>query len=395
MTPHLAATLGPWVLTAVMTQIRDIPDAEKINPDAFNSAEVCGECHQSIHAVWQHSIHSQAFSSGVFQAAYKAAKESGAPERARLCLECHAPVVRETGDYQAEDSITREGVTCDFCHSIRSVNLDGAAPQVDVDVGRTKYGPLLHAQSPAHRIVDSKLHLRSELCAVCHEYRNEHGVPILETYSEWKASPYAAEGKQCQDCHMPLVPGRVVAMGLKTPAREGVNLHDISGSHDQDRVRNAIKMEILSALRVGKNKVRVAVSVTNAGSGHSFPTGLPMHKAVLEVNLTDRGRQVGRRVIEFEKVLMNHRGLPITQEHEVFLEASSIRNDTRLKPKENRIIKVTFSNVEVPDGQVEVVFWYQYASHVLREKDGVETIEPVEMKFLLGTDKQRLPRLAR
>lgn len=393
MSLQLAAALGPWILTAAVAQVSDVPVEEKINPDSFTSAEVCGECHQAIHAVWQQSMHSQSLSNGVFQAAYRIAKKATSEERSQLCLNCHAPTVRETGDYGAEDAITNEGVTCDFCHSIRKVEFEQTNPRVDLNLGRTKYGPLLHAQSPAHKIVDSQLHRRSELCAACHEYRNELGIPILETYSEWKASPYAREGKQCQDCHMPLVPGRVVAMGLKSPAREGVNLHDISGSHDQEKVRKAVSLKILSAMRIGARKVRVRISVANIGSGHSFPTGLPMHRALLEVNLVDRGRRVAQRVLKFEKVLMNHRGMPITQEHEAFLEARSIRSDTRLKAKENRIVSVTFSDVEAPEGQIEAVFWYQYPCHVLREKDGVETIEPTEMKFLLATAKKRVPRL--
>ena len=369
------------------------PNAEKINPDTFTSAEVCGECHQAIHAVWQRSMHSQAFKNGVFQAAYRLARQGGSAERAKLCLDCHAPTVRKTGDYAAEADITREGVTCDVCHSIRSVGSKSPPTELDLDVGRTKYGPLKSAQSPAHEIVNSELHKRSELCAPCHEFRNEHGVAVLETYSEWKASAYAREGKQCQDCHMPLVPGRVVALGLKAPVREGVNLHYISGSHDLERVRSAVTMKLLAASRLGPRKVRVRISVANVGSGHSFPTGLPMHRARLEVRLLDRGRLVGTRTLEFEKVLTDGRGVPITREHEAFLEARAVRNDTRLKPKENRTLRVTFDDVDVPEGRIEASLWYEYTTRTVRVRDGVETIEPVQMKILLASDDKRLPKL--
>ena len=390
MTTRLAPGLVLCVWTAAMAQDRLAPEAQRINPNSFTSSRVCGECHQAIHAVWQESMHSRAFSNGVFQAAYRTAKQGVNKERASLCLTCHAPTTRRTGDFVAANPITQEGVTCDFCHSIRGVEFEDGQPRVDLNVGRTKYGPLQHAQSSVHHIVNSRLHQRSELCAVCHEYRNEHGVVILGTYSEWKASPYAREGKQCQDCHMPLIPGNVVASKFDVPVREGVNLHNVSGSHDQERVRKAVAMKILSAVRLGQKKVRIRISVANTGSGHSFPTGLPMHRALLEVNLTDRGRQIGRRVIEFQKVLMN-RGRPITEEHEAFLEARSIRYDNRLKPKENRTIDVTFSNVEVSEGLVDVSFWYQYETRAVRVKDGIETIEPIEMKFLLAAEKKRLP----
>jgi hypothetical protein len=383
-----------WSLLCTGLVACEIPwsHAQEVSPSTFTSAEVCGECHEAIHAVWQESMHSRAFRNGVFQAAYRAAREEYSDERSRLCLNCHAPTTRKTRDYEARNPITSQGVTCDFCHSIRKVEFDGAAKHVELDVGRTKYGPLKHAQSPAHNVVDSELHRRSELCATCHEFRNEHGVPILETYSEWKAGPYAKEGKQCQDCHMPLVSGRVVVPGLVDTQRDGVNLHNISGSHDIERVRKAVTMKILGAAWVGEDTVAVRVSVANVGSGHRFPTGLPLHRAVLEVRLRDRGRLVAWRTVEFEKVLANRWRTPIKQEAGMFLDARSILSDTRLKPKEDRTVSVTFENVAAREAEIDARLSYEYSTHTIKVTDGVESIAPVEMKILLASDKRRLPR---
>lgn len=386
----LPITVGArmWVLVAAQTT--PVPAAQRIEPDTFTSAKVCAECHQAIHAVWQESMHSRAYSNGVFQAAYQEARRADS-QRAALCLECHAPTVLKTDDEAVKGRIINEGVTCDYCHSIRSVNLDSWENRADLHVGRTKYGPLKHAQSPAHQVVDSALHRGSELCATCHEYRNEHGVAILETYSEWKSSSYAEEGTQCQHCHMPLVPGEVVALKVKTRPREGINLHNISGSHDLERVRKAVTMEILSAVRLGPDKVRVRVSVSNVGSGHCFPTGLPMHRGILEVRLTDGWRELGRRTVEFEKVLLDERGMPITREHEAFLATRAIRNDSRLRPKEQRTISLTFENVDAPKCTVEASLSYQYSTRVLKLKDGAEVVEPMEMQFLLASARKQLP----
>ncbi len=394
MSPQLTATSA--LLTGVLAvgQHAPLSYSQEVNPDAFTSAEVCGECHQAIHAVWQHSMHARAFTNGIFQAAYREVKQSS-ERRSRVCLSCHAPTVRKSQDYAAQEPITRQGVTCDFCHSIRDVDLDGPVARPDLHVGQTKYGPLKHAQSPAHEVVDSDLHRRSELCATCHEYRNQHGVAILETYSEWKASPYAEAGVHCQDCHMPLVPGRVVVPGLtapgrKDPPRDAVNLHNISGSHDLEQVRKAATMKILGAVRLGENMVGVRISVANVGSGHCFPTGLPLRRVILEVRLTDRGLLLDRRTIEFAKVLTQARGAPITREGEAFLDARAIERDTRLKPKEDRTVSLTFYNVQASKPQVEARLSYQYSTRTVWSQDGVEATKPVEMKILLASDSHRV-----
>ncbi|MCP4250385.1 MAG: hypothetical protein GY778_25355 [bacterium] len=331
----------------------------KINPDGFTASAVCGECHQAIHAVWRQSLHSNAWSNGVFQAGYQRATESYGAESARMCLSCHAPTTRHTKDFEAKEPITREGVTCDFCHSVKAVQLGDTSDPVRLDVGKLKYGPLRHAQSPVHEVVDSSLHRSSEFCAACHEYTNANGVKVLGTYGEWKASPYAKRGQQCQDCHMPLVPGRVVALGVKEKTSGSINLHDVSGSHDVDKVREAIELKLLGTDWMD-DRVWVFLRVANNGSGHSFPTGLPMHRAVLEVVLRDRGTEIDRREISFEVVMLDEKGRPIEREHEVFLKAARIRSDTRLRPQEARELEVAFRKVSASKLSLSAALFYQY-----------------------------------
>src|SRR3990172_2990965 len=78
----------------------------KINPDGLTPSTVCGECHQAIHAVWRQSLHFTSWSNGVFQAGYQRAIDSYGAESAKLCLSCHAPTVRHTGDYEVKEAIT-------------------------------------------------------------------------------------------------------------------------------------------------------------------------------------------------------------------------------------------------------------------------------------------------
>ena len=399
---RIVTGLFPWVWLCMMVSDGVVPRAlgqpeslPQVNPDGFTSSAVCGECHQAIHAVWQGSLHANAWSNGIFQAGYRRAVDAHGQEGARVCMSCHAPTVRHTKDYEAKEAITAEGVTCDYCHSVSAVDLKNPVDPVKLIVGKIKHGPLRHAQSPAHKIVNSPLHTKSEFCAPCHEYRNRHGLKVLGTYSEWKASGYAKRGKQCQDCHMPLVPGRVVGLGIKQDTPKSVNLHDISGSHDLEKVRKAIRLKLEGTEWMDK-RVWVYLNVANVGSGHCFPTGLPMHRAALEVVLRDRGREVARRVVPFELVTLDDRGRVMRREHEVFLNAARVRNDTRLRPEEARPIEIAFRDVTATKLSVSASLFYEYTTETLViDQKGNERFEPAEMKFLVASVQKSIRKPGR
>ena len=364
-------------------------DDPKVNADGWTSSAVCGECHQAIHAVWQHSLHAMAWSNGVFQAAFRRSNEKFGAKVSQQCLLCHAPTVRHGKDFAVEEPITAEGVTCDFCHSVRAVDLADTTDPVRIEVGKAKYGPLEHAQSPAHEVVDSELHRRSEFCATCHEYRNANGLLVLGTYSEWKQSSYAKRGTQCQDCHMPLVPGRVVALGVKADAATQVNLHDISGSHDIEKVRKAITLELASYEWLGE-RVWVNMKATNKGSGHCFPTGMPSHRAVLEVVISDGAKEVGRRKIPFEMVVFDKKGRRLRRDHEIMVEGARVSRDTRIKPNASRTLEIPFRDVKAKRLVLDASLYYEYSTETLVSDESGERIEPVKMKFLIASIQKTL-----
>ncbi len=358
----------------------------KINPNGWTSPEVCGECHQAIHAVWRESMHAKAWSDPVFQAAYRRTIDDYGTSQSHVCLRCHAPTTWNEHESDKGNAAPSEGVTCDFCHSVKRVDLTDAANPFRLTLGKTKYGPLHHAQSPAHKIIQSELHTRSEFCASCHEYRNANGVTVLGTYSEWKNSSYARQGKQCQNCHMPLVPGRVVALDVKEDVGKRVNLHNISGSHNMDRVRNAVTLELAGYEWVG-DRIWVYVKVANKGSGHCFPTGMPKHRAYLDVAIHDGGQVVDQRTIPFEIVLLNKDARPITREHELMVEAASVRRDTRLKPNEVRTINISFRDIKARHLTITADLHYEYSTETLVSDDTGEHIQPVTMSFVLASRK--------
>jgi hypothetical protein len=187
-------------------------------------------------------------------------------------------------------------------------------------------------------VARSELHESSELCGGCHEYANENGLLVLSTYTEWKESPQAAEGKTCQHCHMPMMPGETVEPSFRV-RRGGINLHNISGGHSREQVRKAATVKIIGVNRKGPELAEVEVVVANVGSGHCIPTGMPTRKLTLEVLLFLEERRIHRFERRYERVLMDEQGQIIVQDHRAMLEAKTVHQDSRLRPGERRVEK--------------------------------------------------------
>lgn len=308
----------------------------KVKPGALTSSAICAQCHQEIHSMWRRSMHGKSFSDPIFQVSYmRAYLETGGKAR-RTCLRCHAPAAALTGDLEVADPISREGITCDYCHSISAVDLSRSSGPFEVHLDGIKRGPLGDAHSPAHEVARSPLHESAEFCAGCHEYTTPQGLTVFSTYSEWKASRYAKEGRPCQSCHMPSMPGSTVRADLGVRRRE-INLHNISGGHSADQVRRAASAKILRVERESPDRAVVEVEVANVGSGHAIPTGLPTRKLVLQVLLLVDGREVQHFDRTYQRTLLDREGMRIVDDHRTILEGYKLLDDTRLQPGERRI----------------------------------------------------------
>jgi len=128
--------------------------ADAVTPEpSYVGSETCAACHKDIHDTWTGTLHSQAFSSPVFQEDW--VKQGSAAS----CLECHTTGYNaETGDY------SEEGVTCESCH------------------GPMQQG---HPQNPMPVTPDYTL------CANCHK----------STTDEWRASSHGQANINCEACH--------------------------------------------------------------------------------------------------------------------------------------------------------------------------------------------------
>lgn len=121
----------------------------------YAGSSACAGCHKDVHDTWSGTLHSQAFSSPIFQEDW--AKQG----TNNSCLECHT-----TGFDPSSGKYAEEGVTCEACH-----------------------GPLQqgHPEKPMPITPDASL------CARCHK----------TTTDEWKASKHGQVGINCQACHNP------------------------------------------------------------------------------------------------------------------------------------------------------------------------------------------------
>jgi hypothetical protein len=147
-------------------------------------------------------------------------------------------------------------------------------------------------------------------------------------------------GKTCQECHMPLVPGRTVKEGFDSAQRR-VNLHWMSGGTLASRLAGGLQLRIESA-EVGASTAQVQVAVVNRGVGHAAPGGLSSKSLVLSVGVDGGSGELAPRLDRFfRRVLKDAQGRGIETVAGEFLDAASVSEDTRLKPRETRTERFT------------------------------------------------------
>ena len=284
----------------VPTTLRDFeqPGTQPFQGGSFSGIAFCGACHQGYDSAvepgfnWGGSMMAQAARDPLFYACVAIA-EQDVPSSGDLCIRCHSPNAWLHGrsnptDASALTAADREGVSCDFCHSlVDPIYEAGVSPVQDlailsvldevptnysngqyvIDPGDVRRGPFSNPAAP-HAWLESPFHRSSDLCGTCHNVSNpaferisgqeyeanpfdEPGevadaiaLPVERTYSEWQYSdfpggvfaPEFAGAKPdgivstCQDCHMQDVVGR--GCGFESaPIRNDLPLHDFTGGN--------------------------------------------------------------------------------------------------------------------------------------------------------------------
>jgi hypothetical protein len=324
------------------------------------SAEQCGSCHRSIVEAWKESSHAKAAEGRLFQDALDNAERALGASVRQNCLGCHSPLAVQAGDLQLDRKVSWEGVTCDYCHSIRDVTLTaGANPKARLELSNIKSGPLKDVASSAHLTAYSAVHQSSLVCAPCHEHRNSLGYPVLTTFSEWQGSRAAKENKTCQSCHMYQVAGRVAEARLTREPEGKVNLHRMPGSRSVSQLNQTLKTKVFSR-RIAPDQVEVKVELTNTSAGHSVPTGSPLRQLILEVQLEAGGsKSVQSRM--YTRKVADSAGVPLAAEHTAFLKAAKTISDTRLGPDETRSEEFVFVVPKGLPAEVRANLSYYYS----------------------------------
>lgn len=345
----------------------------------ISSAEVCGQCHLSIVESWKESAHSHAMDSRLFQDALAAAEaDSGAAVRG-TCLGCHAPLAAQTNDLGLDRKVTWEGVTCDYCHSVRTVDTESANPRARSEYSLAKSGPLKDAVSGVHPTVYSPVHVSSAICAPCHEYKNAHGFPVLTTFSEWKASRYGKENRNCQSCHMAAVAGKVADARFEREPTTNINIHRMAGSRSVSQLNRAVKLK-MDVTREGA-RAKVTVDVTNAAAGHFIPTGSPLRQLILDVTArTADGKETHAKKI-YARTVKDAAGKVLEKEHFVFTKSAGVTIDSRLAPEETRREVFTFDSPAGTSTEIRATLSYYYSPFAREKADQRVTVVTKSQRF--------------
>ena len=317
-------------------------EGEKPVPENWQDPEICAGCHERQYEGWKSSMHANSFNDPVFQAEWAIGHKATDGKTLNHCGGCHTPIGIATGTVKFDPSLGKhggftapdmaaKGVTCDVCHTITGSNAvhtatgDPGNASFVMAPGRVKRATLKDSKSPFHGSEYSELHGKSAFCGNCHNiFHPDNRFPVEHTYDEWKASPYAQSGVQCQDCHMVPVDIAIRVADEMKPVRELAN-HGLGGKagrgakverevvHDHGFVGgNTVIAEALGVEGAAANKAeaikrlqsaaeldfeivpgkgganQLRVKVSNVRAGHHLPTSLTFIRQLwLEIRITD------------------------------------------------------------------------------------------------------------
>jgi hypothetical protein len=253
-----------------------------INPQ---SAQTCATCHVDITQQWMASAHAAADrrSNLLFARMYFASVRETRGGTMVKCGACHETESFVTNDFDKMRDVNSEGVACVFCHSISGPGLPTATPPVNLDIS-LYMGPIRQPVTVKdHKSKYSDFFTKSEFCGSCHQYQNQNGILVSDTFGEWKRSKYAKTGVACQQCHMPGGPGRVSSLG---PSRPRVADHTFRGPDKDKALQDAATLTLRAGKRDG-DALHLTATVTNVGAGHAIPTGNDQHLILIRIRATD------------------------------------------------------------------------------------------------------------
>lgn len=256
-----------------------------VNPQ---EAGTCKQCHLDIAAQFERSAHAGADRSKnlLFGRMYLQSLRVTRGATFLNCGPCHEPMSYVNQDFEFTRDVTKEGVTCSFCHAVSTAGDPRGNPPFALDLGKY-FGPIrAPVPTKAHGSGYGSYILSSEFCGGCHSYKNQNGVAISETYAEWKRSKYAKQGVTCQRCHMPGGPGHMSYLGPMRPRVADHSFgHEALAPGKTASGASGAAMTLRALLSRSGDSLRVSAIVTNSGWGHSLPTGNDQNIAVIRLRV--------------------------------------------------------------------------------------------------------------
>ena len=222
--------------TKVTPAVEGDPHTALYAEDNFPSASKCAACHQQIYDEWRVSNHAYASISPMFHKFEQKINDLAQGTIGYFCMRCHASVgtaLKEERDLPLwkRTKVSREGITCITCHRVESqyvkVNgerrieegnihkavlgtsdgsglADAIKNITTLDPKGDKTGPAIKVHAQAIKFEQLN---KSEFCVSCHQVAVNIGIKLEVVWDQYRASPAAKKGTQCQDCHMGHTPG--------------------------------------------------------------------------------------------------------------------------------------------------------------------------------------------
>jgi hypothetical protein len=182
----------------------------------------CGECHQQHYQEWSSSMHAYASQDPVFVAMNKRGQRDTQNQLGTFCVQCHAPMavalnLTDGTDFDPTTLPTSaQGVTCYFCHDVKSVGADHNNGLVLAMDQTMRGGVADPVETPAHNSKYDRTLMASEsnnstMCGSCHDVQTPMPpspavVELERTYTEWQSTIFATTppptGITCSGCHM-------------------------------------------------------------------------------------------------------------------------------------------------------------------------------------------------
>ncbi len=286
------------------------PENPTVDLNNFSEAATCGDCHTQHYSEWRTSMHAYAMVDPVFRALTYVRQQDFGGEQDQFCTQCHTPQGTRGGSipdmfsFDDLDQRVLDGVSCETCHKA----VDVARPYnsgLVIDQFAPMQGPFDDpVASNFHASVKSDLISESVICAACHDVVETSGLNLERPYEEYLESPGFADGRTCQECHMPTYSG---VAAIDSPEREvhrhtfvGVDVPLLDGFVTEEE-REEIRSEVHELLEgcgevtlsadpvVGAGtQLDLFVTIDNKIDSHSLPTGSTFIRQMwVEVTATD------------------------------------------------------------------------------------------------------------